>query len=149
MKPLLAILVLFLVSGCHNYSGNVGDVLGCTLAGNGCVSQGYNGRDGAQGPQGERGEDGADGQDGLDGVNGNDGRDGTNGTQISVVKLCPGETIYPSVFVEVAFCIDGKLYATYSTHGGFSTEIPPGNYLSNTVGSRCNFTVEPLCVVRN
>jgi len=143
MRGLILVALLIMVSGCHNYSTNVGDTLGCTLAGNGCDSQGANG---AVGPQGPAGQNGADGRDGRDGTNGLDGSDGST---ISVVKLCPGETVYPSVFVQLAFCIDGKLYATYSTHGGFSTEIPPGDYRSNTVGSRCDFTVEPLCVVRN
>lgn len=139
MRGLILVALHVMVSGCHNYSTNVGETLGCTLAGNGCASQGADGKGGAQGPAGQ---DGANGRDGTNGL------DGSDGSSISVVKLCPGETVYPSVFVEVAFCISGKLYATYSTHGGFSTEIPPGAYRSNTVGSRCDFIVEPLCVVR-
>jgi hypothetical protein len=79
--------------------------------------------------------------------NGTNGLNGSDGTEITVVQLCPGTTTYPSIFVEVAFCIDNKLYATYSTHGGFSTEIPPGTYSSNAVGSSCTFTVGPDCAV--
>jgi hypothetical protein len=105
------------------------------------------GRDGVDGANGRDGADGSNGQDGADGTDGRDGLDGINGTLVSVVNLCPGETVYPSVFVEVAFCISGKLYATYSSHGGFSTEIPPGRYTSNTVGSRCDFTVLANCEV--
>lgn len=132
MRGLILVALLVMVSGCHNYSTNVGDTLGCTLAGNGCISQGADGKDGAQGPAG---------QDGVNGRDGTNGLDGSDGSSISVVKLCPGETVYPSVFVEVALRIDGKLYAVYSLNGGFLVYLPPGRYTSNGVGSACNFTV--------
>lgn len=77
------------------------------------------------------------------------GRDGIDSSSVTVVKLCPGVTVYPSKFVEVAFCIGGKLYGTYSTHGGFSTELPPGTYGSNGVNSSCNFVVLPGCLIQN
>lgn len=88
---------------------------------------------GPQGPAGERGPKGDTG-DVID--------------EVQVIRLCPGTPSYPSVFIEVAFCIDGKLYATYSANGGFSTELTPGAYHSNAIGSSCNFTVEPGCVIR-
>ncbi len=94
---------------------------------------------GAKGEAGAQGNEGPVGQPGAPGVDAN---------PITVVKLCPGTTVYPSVFVEIAFCVDHKLYATYSANGGFSTEIPPGTYNSNAVGSSCTFTVLPNCVIQ-
>lgn len=83
---------------------------------------------------------------GKDGVN---GKDGAPGTQITVVQLCPNnnQTTYPSIFSEVAFCIQGKLYAVYSQNGGFDSEIPPGTYSSNGINSSCTFKVLSNCVV--
>lgn len=40
--------LVLLLSGCHNYSSNVGETLGCVLAGNGCDD----GRTGATGAAG-------------------------------------------------------------------------------------------------
>lgn len=107
------------------------------------------GPQGERGLQGERGEPGESivGPTGPTGNDGSDGKDGQDATPVTVVQLCPGTTHYPTTFVEVAFCIGGKLYATYSTHGGFSTEIPPGTYSSNGVGSSCTFTVGANCQV--
>lgn len=85
----------------------------------------------------------------LNGQDGEDGRDGTPGTAISAVKLCPGDTVYPSTFVEVAFKFDGRLWAVYSTHGGFMTQLPPGRYSSNGVNSRCDFTVNNDLTISN
>lgn len=90
---------------------------------------------------GEKGETGAQGPAGAD------GKDGVDATPVTVVKLCNGTTTYPTTFVEVAFCVGGKLYGTYSSNGGFSTELPPGAYSSNAIGSSCNFTVGPNCTV--
>lgn len=92
-------------------------------------------------PRGEKGEAGEVGTTGPAGTNGQDA------TPVTVVQLCPGTTIYPTTYVEVAFCIGGKLWATYSANGGFSTEIPPGTYNSNGVGSSCTFTVSSNCEV--
>lgn len=91
---------------------------------------------GPSGPTGAQGAPGVDGQDGQDAV-------------ATVVKLCPGVTTYPSVFVEVALRIDSRLYAVYSSHGGFLTELVPGRYTSNTVGSRCDFTVNNDLTITN
>ena len=127
-------VVAFMMVGCGHAGEELQKQLGCTIAGNGCNSQGA---------------DGAAGAIGQPGSPGNDGRDGVDATPVTIVQLCPGTTTYPSVFVEIAFCVSGRLYGTYSTHGGFSTELPPGNYSSNTLGSRCNLTIHTNCVVSN
>lgn len=101
------------------------------------------------GPKGETGSTGEQGQKGDKGDQGNTGAPGINGTSVTVVKLCPGTTTYPSKFVEVAFCIGGKLYAVYSANGGFESEIPPGSYGSNGINASCNFTVLPNCCIQN
>lgn len=85
----------------------------------------------------------------FNGKDGAAGRDGVDATPITVVKLCPGVTVYPSKFVEVAFCIGGELFGTYSQNGGFSTEMPPGTYGSNGINASCNFTVLPGCGIQN
>jgi hypothetical protein len=70
-KSLLFVAVLFGATACHNYSSNVGEVLGCTLAGNGCD-------DGRTGPQG------------LIGLPGNNGADGADGSSCSVSTVVAG-----------------------------------------------------------
>lgn len=80
---------------------------------------------------------------GTQGPTGPGGAPGNPGTVITVVNLCPGITIYPGVFVEVALRINNALYAVYSINNGFLTQLVPGNYSSNAVGSACNFTVNP------
>lgn len=109
--------------------------------------EGAPGSVGRNGAQGEAGVQGIQGLQGTPGVNGINGTNGVDATPVTVVQLCPGVTTYPSVFSEVAFCIQGKLYATYSAHDGFSTEIPPGAYSSNGINSSCTFTVQLNCVV--
>jgi len=107
---------------------------------------GPQGPQGSQGPAGEKGDAGADGQDGQDGQQGPAGADGT---VITVVQFCPNHTPnYPSTFPEFGLCIEGQLYAVYSTNGGFLALIPPGTYSSNAVGSACTFTVSAGCVVQ-
>ncbi len=96
------------------------------------------------GPTGVSGTNGVDGPQGATGPQGNPGSDANS---VTVVQLCPGVTTYPSVFSEVAFCIQHRLYATYSDHGGFSTEIVPGAYSSNGINSSCSFTVGLDCLV--
>jgi hypothetical protein len=83
------------------------------------------------------------GKDGTNGLN------GAPGTKITSVQFCPGNVTYPTIFPEIGFCIEGNLYAVYSANDGFLTEIPPGQYLSNAIGSSCNFTVLPNCVISN
>lgn len=93
-----------------------------------------------QGPHGDRGSDGSPGTAGIN---------GTSGTVVSVLQLCLGTPSYPSTFIEDAVCINNQLYAVYSTNGGFLTQLTPGAYSSNAVGSRCNFTVLPGCIIHN
>jgi len=83
----------------------------------------------------------------LNGTNGSNGANGTPGTVISSIALCPGTTVYPSKFVEVAFCMNNELYAVYSQNGGFLTHIPAGTYGSNGINASCNFTVGANCSV--
>lgn len=92
-----------------------------------------NGLVGNTGPQGNQGDPGVD----------------INPNPIKVVTFCPGVTTYPSAFLEVGLVISGRLYGVYSQNGGFLTELPPGNYLSNAVGSACNFTVNPDLSITN
>jgi hypothetical protein len=83
---------------------------------------------------------------GVAGAVGLTGASGTNATPISIVQLCPGAPIYPSVFMETALCIDGKLEGVYSANGGFLTTLNDGSYNSNAIGSTCNLTVKG-CIV--
>lgn len=98
--------------------------------------------------QGPKGDSGPKGDPGINGVSGTQGMAGVDGTQISVLQLCQSCVAhYPDVVPEVAFCVDGELYATYSTHGGFSAHILPGNYTSNGEGCSCSFNVQSGCVI--
>ncbi len=97
--------------------------------------------------KGEVGPIGPAGQNGAPGSDGANGPKGADGTVITIVQLCPGYTTYSSTFVEVAECINNKLYGVYSQNGGFLTELPPGEYASNGIGSACNLTVGVNCAV--
>lgn len=77
------------------------------------------------------------------------GTNGTSGTLITPVQFCPGVSVYPSTFVELGFCINNSIYAVYSQNGGFLTEILPGTWQSNAIGSSCTFTVSPNCIITN
>lgn len=96
---------------------------------------GSNGQPGIVGPKGDKGDPGDRGPAGADGL------------PAQVVMLCSGINTYPGVFVEVALCLNNKLYGVYSANGGFLTELPPGNYSSNAIGSACNLTVHANCIV--
>ncbi len=114
-----------------------------------------------QGPVGPKGSTGITGVTGAAGLPGNDGTtgptgpqgqpgvDGTDADSVTIVKLCPQTTTYPSTFVEIAFCVNHKLYGTYSANDGFSTEIVPGTYSSNGINSSCTFIVTENCQVSN
>jgi hypothetical protein len=128
MKYIVIALALFLVS-CAGPKGDKGDSI--------------------IGPKGEIGSVGPTGLPGEVGPIGPQGPAGEDITPITVVKLCPGTTTYPGTYVEVAFCLGGKLYAVYSANGGFESEIPPGNYHSDGIGNSCNFTVGENCEVSN
>jgi hypothetical protein len=79
----------------------------------------------------------------CNGVQGVAGANGTNATPVTVVQFCDAVAAYPSTFPEVGLVIGGKVYAVYSTNGGFLTYLPPGTYSSSAVGSSCNFTINP------
>lgn len=96
---------------------------------------------------GPRGDQGFPGVSGIPGEAGPQGAPGIDLDAVSIVPLCPGVSNY-STFIEVGFCINNNLYATYSTHGGFSTLLAPGAYSSNAVGSSCNFVVVSGCEIQ-
>lgn len=100
-------------------------------------------------PNGATGSTGDTGATGAAGANGTNGTNGQDATPVTVVQLCPGTPSYPSTFIEVALCINNRLYAVYSSQGGFLTEITPGRYSSNAIGSRCNFTAHGDCKICN
>ena len=109
-----------------------------------------NGASGAPGQDGVDGTQGTPGQAGQNGATGPTGANGANGADaipVTSVKLCPGESTYPSAFVEYALCLEGRLFAVYSANGGFLALLPPGNYSSNAIGSSCSLTVGPNCQV--
>jgi hypothetical protein len=95
------------------------------------------------------GTNGVNGTTGAAGSNGSNGSNGTAGTVISMVKLCPGTTVYPSKFIEVAACINNELVGVYSQNGGFLTELPAGTYGSNGINASCNFVIGSNCSVSN
>jgi hypothetical protein len=94
-----------------------------------------------QGPQGIPGPQGSPGNIGPQGPKGQDG------TQITVIQFCTGAPQYPTNFPETGLCINDKIYAVYSANDGFLTEITPGRYVSNAVGSSCSFQVLDHCVI--
>jgi hypothetical protein len=142
MRYLLTVLIILtvatLLTACGHSETELGNQLGCHLAGNGCNSQG---------PVGAIGQTGAPGQNGLPGLVGPAGPQGLTGNSpVTVVPLCPGVSNY-GAFVEVGLCINDSLYAVYSQNGGFMTLLAPGNYTSNAIGSACNLTVQANCAV--
>lgn len=161
-KLILALIFALALSGCGKDGKN---------GTNG--TNGIDGAPGATGPQGPAGSDGvgcevtsvAPGPSApnggsliscasssslvLNGTNGTDGAPGTPGTVIQSIQLCPGTTVYPSKFIEVAFCMNNTLYGVYSANDGFMTELPPGTYGSNGINASCNFTIAANCVVNH
>ena len=75
------------------------------------------------------------GQQGIPGLN------GTNGTSVTPIQFCPGASNYPTTFLEYGLVIGGTVYGVYSANDGFWAYLPPGNYLSNAIGSICDFTI--------
>lgn len=112
----------------------------------GCV--GPSGSNGADGTNGLRGDVGPKGDVGNTGPQGPVGTPGNNATPVTIVQFCPGVPSYPSVFIEIGFCLNGQVYGTYSANGGFSTLLPPGAYTSNGIGSRCDFILLLNCVIQ-
>lgn len=77
------------------------------------------------------------------------GTNGTDGTEVTFVQFCSGVTpTYGSVYAEGAFCIQGNLYAVYSSTATL-VEVTPGAYGSISPGANCSFTVGPNCQVSN
>lgn len=138
-----AVVILLTLVGCGHAQQEFADALGCTVAGNNCPGVDYNDPN-LRGPQGPQGNPGTPGEIGPTGPQGPRGADGT---PVSTIQFCPGTPSYPSRFPEVGVCIDGNLYAVYSTNGGFLALLTPGRYSSNAVGSRCSFTVFSGCSV--
>lgn len=130
----VAALLALLTTSCQHATTELGEQLGCHVAGNGCPSVNMDDPN-LRGPQGPQG------------VAGSTGATGPAGTTVREVQLCPGTTTYPTVFVEVALCINNTLYAVYSKNDGFLVRLVPGRYSSNAVGSSCSFTVFPNCEV--
>lgn len=140
----MALLVAVLVGACGHAQTELGELLGCHLAGNGCPSvnmddpnlRGLTGPVGPQGPQGVPGERGPVGP----------------GEEFFFVQFCPDVVPeYTSAFPEVGICVgpegNRNLYAVYSQNNGFLTLLPAGRYSSYAVGSHCSFTVRANCEV--
>lgn len=88
----------------------------------------------------------------LNGAPGAQGQPGTPGTLVSVLQFCSGTPSYPSVFPEMAFCINNNLYAILDQSNGYDylTEIIPGEYASETTGLSCDFQIKSNCnIVEN
>lgn len=167
LKSLVFVAVLFGATACHNYSANVGEVLNCTLAGNGC-DDGRTGEQGLTGLTGAPGTNGSsctvqtvlasgaapnggarisctDGTDALvlNGTNGIDGSDApaTPYTITQVIKPCPTVSgAHPEVLLVMA---NRTILASVSQSAGANTRlalITTSNYVT-TDGRSCAFTV--------
>lgn len=90
---------------------------------------------------------GLDGAEGQIGGTGPQGIPGQDITPVTLVKLCPGTSTYPTVFIEYGMCIADQMWGVYSANGGFLALLPPGNYSSNAIGSSCNLTIGLHCQV--
>lgn len=106
-----------------------------------------------KGPAGKDGINGLNGQDGIQGEQGEagkDGKDGLNGTSVSMVKFCPGLVdVYNQAYSERGLCIDGKIYAVYSSNSlAALVELSQGLYQTTTPqGTNCQFKVLANCEV--
>jgi len=159
------LLVTATMVGCHNYSANVGEAVGCTLAGNGCTDRGLDGQPGANGAPGANGSsctvqsvlpgtvapDGGaritctDGSDALL-LNGPKGDDGSSApptpyTVTQVIKPCPTVSgSNPEVLLVLA---NRSILASVSQSAGANTRlafVTAGSYMT-TDGRACAFTV--------
>lgn len=103
---------------------------------------------GPAGSNGTNGTSGLSGSAGATGATGQQGQPGIDSSGVTVVQLCVDcVPVYPSVFAEIAFCIQGNLYGTYSANGGFSALLTPGAYNSDGINCSCTFIINPNCVV--
>lgn len=160
-KGLLFLGVLLATAGCHNYSANVGEALGCALAGNGCDD----GRTGEQGLTGQPGANGAscsvqtveaggvapnggarisctDGSDALL-LNGTDGANAPSVLGIQqVVRPCPNLIgSFPEVFLVLT---DRTILAYFTSNGSALTArlaaLTPGSYQTSD-GRNCTVNI--------
>lgn len=91
---------------------------------------------------------GLQGNVGAIGPTGTQGVPGQDITPVSLIQLCPGTPVYPTTFIEYGICVGNSLYGVYSANGGFLAYLPPGNYTSNGIGSNCDFSILPNCVIQ-
>jgi hypothetical protein len=68
---------------------------------------------------------------------------------ITMVQFCSGyTTTYSSSFPEFGQCVNGVLYGTYwDGHNAWTSEIPPGEYMSTSTSAPCDFTVGSNCQI--
>lgn len=150
MKKYILFLAISLTTACKGVKGEPGTK----------GDQGDAGSIGSQGPTGDTGSKGDTGNDGTPGLRGptgaqgpngdigTPGADGKDGTKLTVVQFCLGTEHYPSVFPEVGFCIDNKLYGVFwMNNNAFMGEIPPGAYSSTSTSLACTFTVADNCEI--
>lgn len=104
--------LVLLLSGCHNYSSNVGETLGCVLAGNGC-------------DDGRTGATGATGLTGAAGLNGTNGIDGINGSSCSVSSVIASPLVAPNGGARIT-CTDGT--DALVLNGSPGSDAPPTPY---------------------
>lgn len=126
-------------SPCSVSKTQVGALIMCPDGSQAMIENGTPGEQGANGVQGAVGPQGQQGLAGLDGVLG------------EPVQLCSGPTpTYPSIFPEVAFCIDGHLYGSMNNNSSYQyiSELPDGAYSSNGQGANCNMVISG-CIVMN
>lgn len=71
------------------------------------------------------------------------------GYTVTAVKFCEGyTTVYPTSFPEYGFCINGKLYATFSENGAaWTTEVAVGAYISTSTSAPCSFQYLGNCQI--
>jgi hypothetical protein len=102
------------------------------LASCGKGPSGSNGFDGLNGTQGEKGEAGKDGKNGKD-------------ASTKVIKFCPNLVdSYGVAYSEQGLCIDGKVYAVYSSNKlAALVQLSNGRYVTTTPqGTNCTFTID-------
>jgi hypothetical protein len=70
-------------------------------------------------------------------------------SNFSMVQFCSQyTTTYPNSFPEFGICSNNILYAVYwNGTNAWLAEIAPGNYMSTSSTSPCNFTVGSNCIV--
>lgn len=101
-----------------------------------------------RGPAGNDGLNGLSGQDGIQGEKGDKGDKGDagqNAASISTIKFCPNLVdSYGQAYSERGLCINGKVYAVYSSNDlAALVELSNGTYVTTTPqGTNCTFTID-------